>query len=270
MRTKNWCWNGAAIGLTVASCLPSMARADDAPELAQLVQNPIAKVISVPFQNNLTFGVGPQSDAQDVLNIQPVLPFNVGSDWNLIARAIIPVIHEPTLGPGFESTNGLGDASLALYLSPSHPDGIIYGIGPAFTFSTASSRQLGQGKYDAGLSAVALTIRGPWLVGALVTDVASFAGPSDRRNAHQMLVQPFVNYNFAGGWYLTGSPIITANWEAASGQKWTVPLGGGGGRAFRLGKQAMNFQVQAFNLVERPHYAGDWILRAQFQLLFPK
>jgi hypothetical protein len=248
----------------------SLALADETADLAQLSQNPIAKAISVPFQNNLNFGVGPRSDAQDILNIQPVLPFDLGPDWNLITRAIIPVVHDPVLGSATQSTGGLGDTSLALYLSPSHPEGIIWGIGPAFTFPTATHRLLGQGKYDVGLSAVALTIRGPWLIGALITDVASVAGSSDREHVHQMLVQPFVNYNFSGGWYLTSSPVITANWQAATSQRWTVPLGGGAGRTFRVGKQALNFQVQAFKLVERPHDNGDWSLRAQFSLLFPK
>jgi hypothetical protein len=270
-RTKGWCTT--CVGATViaaAALSASNAYADDAPELAHLVQNPVAKVISLPFQNNLNFGAGPQNDEQDVLNIQPVLPFAIGADWNLIARAIIPVVHEPTLGPGTESTNGLGDTSLALYLSPAHPGEIIWGVGPAFTFATASHDELGQGKFDAGLSAVALTIRGPWLIGALATDVASVSGDSDRKNVHQMLVQPFVNYNFPRGWYLTSSPVITADWKAPNSQRWTVPLGGGGGRAFRLGDQAMNLQMQVFKNVVSPHDAADWTLRLQFQLLFPK
>jgi hypothetical protein len=136
--------------MTIAVLLFQDGRADDTSDLAQLVQNPIAKVISLPFQNNLNFGVGPRDDAQDVLNIQPVVPFNLGSEWNVISRAIIPVIDDPALGSGTASTSGVGDASLALYLSPSHPGGVIWGIGPAFTFPTAKHRELGQGKYDAG------------------------------------------------------------------------------------------------------------------------
>jgi hypothetical protein len=271
MATERWGRTCAAICRMAAFALLSQpVHADETSDLAQLVQNPIAKVISLPFQNNLNFGAGPNNDAQDVLNIQPVLPFNVGTDWNLIARAIIPVIHDPMLGPGTANTNGLGDTSLALYLSPAHPDGVIWGIGPAFTFPTASQRELGQGKFDAGISAVALTIRGPWLVGALITDVASVSGQSGRANVHQMLLQPFVNYNFPGGWYLASSPMITSNWEAKESQRWTVPLGGGGGRAFRVGSQAMNVQMQVFRNITKPTDAGDWTLRLQFQLLFPK
>jgi hypothetical protein len=245
--------------------------AEDAPELAKLVQNPIAKVISLPFQDNLTFGVGPDHDPQNVLNIQPVLPLRLNADWNVITRTIIPVVYEPALAPGAGTTGGLGDTSLALYLSPARPyRSLIWGIGPAFSFATATRRGLGQEKFSAGVSAVALTIQGPWLAGALVTEVASVAGVAYRKNVNQMLVQPFINYNFPRGWYLTSSPIITANWQAAGSQQWTVPVGGGGGRAFRVGKQALNASLQAFGNVARPSEAGNWTLRMQFQLLFPK
>jgi hypothetical protein len=270
-RTKSWRRSCVGVcGIAAAALSVSNVCAQETPELSQLAQNPIAKVISLPFQNNLNFGVGPRSDEQDVLNIQPVLPFDIGPDWNLITRTIIPVVYEPPLGPGTKSTVGLGDTSLALYFSPAHPGKIIWGVGPAFTFATASNHELGQGKFDAGLSAVALTIRGHWLIGALVTDVASISGDSDRNNVHQMVVQPFVNYNFARGWYLASSPIITANWKAPEGQRWTVPVGGGVGRAFRIGEQAVNLQLQVFRNVVSPHDAADWTARVQFQLLFPR
>ena len=271
MRPKVRRGTGTRVATIVAATFSASNFAAEEPaELAHLVQNPIAKVISLPFQNNLNFGAGPRNGEQDVLNIQPVLPIGMGSHWNLIARAIIPVIHEPPLGPGTQSTTGLGDISLAMYLSPAQPGRIIWGIGPAFTFATASHEELGGGKLDAGLSAVALTIRGHWLLGVLATDIASVAGDSSRRNVHQMLVQPFINYNLPDGWYLTSSPLVTANWKAPGSQQWTVPVGGGGGRAFRVGKQAMNVQMQAFGNVVRPRQEGDWTLRMQFQLLFPK
>ena len=264
-------WTGIVISVWVAIVLwTSNVCAQDSPELAQLAQNPIAKVISLPFQNNLNFGVGPHNDEQDTLNIQPVLPFNVGNNWNIIARAIIPLEYEPPLGQMTNSTVGLGDTSLALYLSPSHPGSVIWGVGPAFTFSTASHDVLGQGKFDAGFSTVVLTIQGHWLIGALLTDVASVSGSADRGSVHQMTLQPFINYNFPRGWYLASSPIITANWKGPDNQRWVVPLGGGAGRAFRLGGQAMNLQVQVFKTVVSPHDQSDWTLRLQYQLLFPK
>ena len=258
-------------GILLVACASSVADADDSPDLAKLVQNPIAKVISLPFQNNLAFGAGPDHDPQDVLNIQPVLPIQINDDWNVITRTIIPVDYQPPLTPAGSAVGGVGDISLALYFSPARTSGsLIWGIGPAFVFPSANHEVLGQGKFSTGVSAVALTIQGPWLVGALVTEVVSVSGEAYRRQVNQMLVQPFINYNFRRGWYLTSSPIITANWRAPGSQQWTVPLGAGGGRAFRLGRQAMNAQVQTFDDATHPHASGNWTLRVQFQLLFPK
>src|SRR5580658_8203971 len=95
-----------------------VAHADDAPDLAQLVQNPVASVISLPFQNNLNFGVGPQKDPQDVLDIQPVLPFQISNDWNVITRTIIPVVYQPPASSPGSGLGGIGDINLALYFSP--------------------------------------------------------------------------------------------------------------------------------------------------------
>jgi hypothetical protein len=144
------------------ACSCSVARADDGPDLAKLVQNPIAKVISLPFQNNLTFGAGPDRDPQDVLNIQPVLPIRISDDWNVITRTIIPVDYQPALTPGGSAVGGVGDISLALYFSPARTSGsLIWGVGPAFIFPSAGHEVLGQGNFSAGVSAVALTIQGP-------------------------------------------------------------------------------------------------------------
>ena len=123
----------------------SRSYAQDAPDLAKLVQNPIAKVISLPLQNNLTFGVGPDHDPQNVLNIQPVLPLRLNADWNVITRTIIPVVYEPALAPGAGASGGLGDTSLALYFSPARPyRSVIWGVGPAFSFATATRKELGR------------------------------------------------------------------------------------------------------------------------------
>jgi hypothetical protein len=244
--------------------------ADDATEIAKQAQNPVASMISIPFQDNINFGVGPESGVQNVLEIEPVIPFKLNDDWNLISRTIIPVVEQPTLAPGVGNITGLGDVQLALYLSPGRPGEVIWGIGPAFSFASATDPTLGSGKDSAGLSAAALTIQGHWLVGALVTDVVSVAGEKDRASVSQFLIQPFINYNFSHGWYLTSSPIVTANWKGTSANQWTVPVGGGGGKIFHVGHQAFNAIVQAFDNVEHPHEAGNWTLRLQVSLLFPK
>ena len=147
---------------------------------------------------------------------------------------------------------------------------ITWGIGPSISFPTATDEKLGSEKWSAGPSAVALVTPGPWVVGTLVRQLWSFAGDDDRQDVSQMLIQPFVNYNMAGGWFLTSAPIITANWEASSDDTWLVPLGGGGGRVFKIGPQPVNVGLQAYYNVEKPHFGPDWSLRFTMALLFPK
>jgi len=251
--------------------LASLARAENSSDIAKQAQNPIASLISVPFQNSTTFGVGEHGGTADALLVEPVIPVTLSPDWNLVTRTIVPLVDEPSLAPGLGDVGGLGDIQLSLYLSPARaPNGIIWGLGPSFSFATASDRSLGTGKDSAGLSTAVLTIRGHWLVGTLITDVASLGGQEDRKSVHQFLIQPFINYNFSKGWYLNSSPIVTADWHAPSSNKWTVPMGGGGGKILRLGRQAVNCYVQAFDNVVHPHAAGNWTLRVQVQLLFPR
>ena len=246
------------------------AEGKSAEDLAKAAQNPVAKMISLPLQNNTNFGVGPGNDVQNVLNIQPVIPFKLGANWNLITRTIAPLIYQPELVPGAGSTFGLGDINTTLFLSPAKPGKLIWGLGPVFSFPTATDDVLGTDKWSAGPSAVALTINGPWVIGGLASNLWSYAGDSDRADVNQFLFQYFINYNLADGWYLSSAPIITANWEADSGNQWTIPFGGGVGKIFKIGKQAMNAQMQAFYNAAKPDNGPDWTLRLQLQFLFPK
>jgi hypothetical protein len=210
-----------------------------------------------------------------------VIPIKLTDDWNLITRTIIPIIGQGSPAPGIDHVGGIGDINPSLFLSPAGSKTLIWGVGPTMTFPTASDKQLGAGKYSAGPAAVALTMQGPWVVGALANNQWSFAGWGDTK-VNALLVQPFVNYNFSKGWYAVSAPIVTANWVASSGDKWTVPVGGGGGRLFRLkqlpggdnlgklGALPVNTQIQAFYNATKPDLAGDWQLRLQVQFLFPK
>ena len=259
---------GLALLLLVA-CFGSLAEAEEDAELAKKTQNPVADLISVPFQNNINFGVGPQDDVQYILNVQPVIPFRLTEDWNLISRTIMPLIYQPELAPGVGDVFGLGDIQQSLFLSPAKPGKLIWGVGPILQFPTATDDSLGQGKWGAGPTAVALTVHGPWVLGALINNVWSFAGDSDRRDVNQMLLQPFVNYNLPHAWYVVTAPIITADWEAESDDRWTVPIGAGVGKIVRIGKLPVNAQAAAYYNVVRPDNAAEWQLRIQIQLLFP-
>jgi hypothetical protein len=291
MRRRQSVTSVGVLAMTIAaSLLASPVRAeeaaapgsaDEATELAKKTQNPVADLISVPFQNDLSFGLGPRDATQWVMNVQPVIPIKLTDDWNLITRTIIPIIAQGSPAPGIDHVGGIGDINPSLFLSPAGSKALIWGVGPTMTFPTASDKQLGAGKYSAGPAAVALTMQGPWVVGALANNQWSFAGWGDTK-VNALLVQPFVNYNFGKGWYAVSAPIVTANWVASSGDKWTVPVGGGGGRLFRLkqlpggdnlgklGALPVNTQIQAFYNATKPDLAGDWQLRLQVQFLFPK
>ncbi len=237
-------------------------------DLARAAQNPIASLISVPFQNNTTFGVGDYDRTGNILNIQPVIPTSLGEDWVLINRTIIPVAYRPELAPGVDSAFGIGDITYQGFVSPKKSGSFTWGVGPALVVPTATNDGLGTGKWSIGPSVVGLVSTGPIVTGALMSNVWSFAGDGNRDNVSLLTFQPFFNYNFEKGWYATTSPIVTANW-LGTGEKWTVPLGGGFGRVFKIGTQPVNVSLQAYWNVISPEGAGDWTLRSQFTLLFP-
>jgi len=237
--------------------------------LAKAAQNPVANLISFPLQNNTAFGIGPYERAQNVLNIQPVIPFHISEKWNLITRTILPVVWQPNDQPT-QGWFGFGDLNPSLFLSPAKPGKLIWGVGPAFVFPTASAEQLGQGKFSLGPSVVVLSTPGHWVLGALVNNVWSVAGPHERAVVNQMLLQWFVNYNMKKGWYFTTSPIITADWRAPSGNQAVVPFGGGMGRIMKIGFQPVNITGQFYGNAVHPAGASPWSMRLQIQLLFPK
>jgi len=236
-------------------------------DLARAVQNPIASLISVPFQNNTSFDWGPQEKTFNLLNIQPIWPFQMNDDWNLITRTIVPVVSQPGVVSGQDRETGLGDITFTAFLSPRDSGKLIWGAGPVVLLPTASDDRLGSDQWGLGPSVVALMMPGSWVIGSLFSNVWSVGGSGDD-DVNLFTWQYFVNYNMKGGWYLTTSPIITANWEASS-DKWTIPVGGGFGRVFRIGNQPINAQAQVFYNVEKPG-TGDWQLRTQLQFMFPK
>ena len=241
-----------------------------AADLAKASQNPVADLISLPIQHNFNFKTGPGDDVLNIMNIQPVIPVRLNEDWNLINRLILPIIWQPEMAPGMGIQNGLGDIQYTDIFSPAKSEGLVWGIGPVFQFASAPDERLGSERYSAGPSAVFLVMDGPWVVGALLQNVWSYAGDGDREDVNQFLMQPFVNYNLPGGWYLSTAPNITANWETHGTGRWTVPVGGGVGRVFKIGKQPVNLSVRAYYNVVRPDNGPDWSVQVQLTLLFPK
>lgn len=255
---------------------PSSAPAQGGGDLRAAVQNPVGAMYSLPFK--FTFDYGAPNGEASFLNIQPVIPITVG-DWNLINRIIAPLIDTPgeVAGtpeipnpPPGDGATGLGDINYSLFVSPAKPEKFIWGVGPSIMLPTATDDQLGSEKWSAGPTGIVL-FQPKWgTYGMLGRHLWSFAGEDDRPDVNQSLIQPFVNYNLAKGWYLFTDIIITANWEADSDNRWTVPLGGGVGKLLKVGKQPINVRTEAYYNVEKPDNAPEWQWGFTIQFLFPK
>jgi hypothetical protein len=261
----------ATFAAVMATTLPAHAEMS-AEELAKLAQNPVGNLISVPFQNNTNLNYGPEKGTQNILNIQPVIPISVDKDWNIITRTILPVISMPALSPDIGGTNGIGDIVLTAFLSPANPGEWIWGAGPVVQIPTNSTAELGNKNWGLGPSVVVLHLDhgSPWVYGALVNNIWSLTSNKQGGSYNNGLIQPFVNYNFPDGFYLTSAPILTVDWKAESSQQWTVPVGGGVGKIFHLGKLPVNTQISAYYNVVKPDFGANWQIRAQVQLMFPK
>ena len=208
-----------------------------------------------------------RNETLNVLNIQPVVPFKINDSLTLVTRTIVPIVSKPTIRQG--QVWGLGDINPTFFFVPKSKGPWTIGAGPTFLLPTATDTVLGTRKWSAGPAAVAVYTRGPWVAGGLVSQIWSFAGDGDRSSVSSFLMQPFVNYNFGKGWFLTSSPVITANWQRSRDQ-WTVPLGGGIGRIFSVGSQPMSLAVEGYANVAKPSGFGDFTARLTFKLLFPK
>lgn len=262
-----------AFGLWAFSSPLALAVDDHA--LAKQSQNPVAKLISLPFENNINGDYGPNDSTQNVLNIKPVIPQQISENWNWIHRTIIPVVSQPGIpnNSNVNRTNGLGDTVYQGFLSPAAPGDWIWGVGPEIQLPTHTDEVLGNENWAAGPALVLLSMPGHWVFGGVVSQIWDFAesgNDGSEEDISLMVAQPFVNYNLKDGWYLTSAPVITANWEAQSKDEWTVPVGGGVGKIIRWGKQPINLKVAYYYNVEKPEIAAEWDLQLTATWLFPK
>ena len=255
-------------------------------DLAKQSQNPLGTVISAPFENNFLFGIGPSDSTAYILNMKPMYPVTLG-DWNLINRFVIPVMYsegqDVDLIPGdpiltdYSQINdiiggsefGLGDLTYQAFFSPAKPGKFIWGLGGAFVVPTATVDRYSSEQLSVGPAAVVLTMPGRWVIGLLTQNVWSVAGWGDG-DVNKFLFQYFINYNLEGGWYLTSTPTITANWEADSENRWMVPFGGGLGKLFKFGGRPVDMKLAGYWNAERPEFGPDWQLQFTVKFLFPK
>src|SRR6478752_2615273 len=206
-------WGNLALMLLLVT---GSARAEELSkeELAKLAQNPIANLISLPFQSNTNFNYGPNRGVQENLQIQPVIPVSLNANWNLITRTILPLNFNPDLGPRVGAVGGIGDLQMSGFLSPAAPSDWVWGVGPIIQLPTHSAATLGNNNLGLGPTGVVLHLKkdDPWVFGALVNNVFS-VGTSPTAPAYNVgLLEPFINYNFKDGLYLVSAPIILMDW----------------------------------------------------------
>lgn len=266
---------GATLGaLTLSTALFAQAAPTPPPgagteDLAKQLSNPVASLVSVPFQTNWEYGVGPEEKTRFLLNFQPVMPFSLNEDWNLIARVIVPLLSQPPLVAGGEATFGVSDLLASFFFSPAR-SGIVWGVGPALLLPTTADPFLGTEKWAAGPTFVVLKQAGPWTLGALANHLWSYGGSADRPDVNQTFLQPFLAYATKTGYTFTLNTESTANWEAAEGEKWTVPVIFNVSKVTRLGKRPISLGLGAGYFLEKPEAGASWKLRASLTLIFPK
>ncbi len=242
---------------------PASVMTDQA--LAISVHNPFEDFVKVPIQSATGFGLGHHHNAGESLNVEPLVPFSLNADWELIARPSLTV----TYAPSPHEQSGLEDLETSFFLTPAKNSTWIWGLGPILDFPTASSSGLGTGRWSAGPTAALVYSEGPWLNAILADQLMSFAGNRERGSVNQTYIEPLVSYNFESGWYVQCDPAITYDWTADAANAWLIPIGADIGKAFKLGSQDLSLQVGAYDLLKRPDGAPQWILRVSATFLFP-
>ncbi len=247
---------------------PPPAASDSEAELAKKTLNPVANLISVPFQYNADFGIGPHNASRSTLNIQPVIPVTLTPDWNLIIRTIVPVIYAASPADGVSSNWGLGDTTQSFFFSPVQPiGGWILGVGPAFLWPTGTDTSLGTGKWGAGPTAVALRQEKGWTYGILANQIWSYAGDSDRQAVNATFLQPFISYTFPTYTSIGLNTESTYDW---TNHQWTVPLNLTVTQILKIAKLPVSVQLGGRYYAEGPSGGPEWGLRFVFTFLFPK
>jgi hypothetical protein len=241
-------------------------------ELAKKLLNPVAALISVPFIFLGDYGIGPDDGKRLTLSIQPVIPFELNKDWNLISRTLIPLMKQQDIPAGTEDS-GLGDIASSIFFSPIKPTagGWIWGAGAIFLLPTASEPSLGGQKWGIGPTALVLKQEKGWTYGVLVSQTWSVAGDDGREDVNRLFLQPFGGYTTPKGWNFSLWTETTYDWDRGSGDENATQLYVTVAKVVKLGGQLVQFEAGPnYWVADTEVSPSGWGWRANFVLLFPK
>jgi len=264
------------VALTSLGATPAVAQqaapsgAHDAEALAKQLSNPVSSLVSVPFQFNWEQNVGPAEQTRFVLNVQPVMPFALTENWNLITRLVVPFVGQPPLAEGGTPASGIADLQASFFFSPVK-SGLTWGAGPVISLPSTTQPTLGTEKWSAGPTVVVVKQHGHWTFGALWNQVWSFSGNDARVDVSQMFLQPFLSYQATKTVTLTLQSESSANWKAADdGDRWTVPINVVVGKLATLGPFPASYQFGFGAFVAHPAIGPSWKVRSAIVVLLPR
>jgi hypothetical protein len=255
----------AAVGLGAAAA----AQDQDSADLAKKLANPISDLISVPFQLNYNQGYFEGDGEQWQLNIQPVIPFSISENWNVISRTILPVVSQDGVIPGEGSQFGFGATTQSFFFSPKAPTraGLIWGVGPAFLIPTATDH-IATNQWGAGITGVALVQRHGWTVGGLANHIWSLTGDEEDGDISATFLQPFLSYTTHRATSFGLNTESTYDWE---NEEWSVPINATVGQIVKIHRLPVQFTLGARYWADSPEGGPDnWGARFQVTLLFPR
>jgi hypothetical protein len=221
----------------------------------------------------INFDAGPYGRTAHSFQMLPLIPLRAGENWLLIPRIVAtPLAYLPDATQASGGTTGLGDTIATFFLTPAHTGTVIWGVGPALLIPTATNSNLGAGNWDLG-PAFAVLVQPDWgSLGTVAQNIWSLPGNAQRLSVHQMQIETSFSYNLPDGWYVFTSPTINADWTQSGEDRWLIPFGGGIGRTFNIGNQAVDLNIAVYSNAIRParEFSPKWQMSLQCTLLYPR
>jgi hypothetical protein len=224
-------------------------------------------MVSLPLEYNFTSGGGLDSSTVLVLNVQPVLPLPIGERWLIVSRTVVPFVSLPL--PNGRQTSGIADIQEQAYFTKAKPGKFTWAVGPILSFPTATNFLARTGQWGLGPTAVALVMPKQWVIGVLANNIWRIGGESHGKALNSFTLQPFINFNLQRAWAISTAPLITSNWSAPDGERWTVPIGVGISKVTHVVEQALNLELQYYHNVNHPDRAGSNEVRLSVAALWP-